>query len=73
MKFNQTNQVIADDSVIEDSSDNLDCFGEFSKEDKICTTYCSYSIRCAIEQSQNPRVDILDHILTMDFFPAKIH
>lgn len=73
MKFNETNHMIADYPAMEDSRDDLDCFGEFSKEDKVCTTYCSCSICCAIEQSQNPRFDVLDHILTMDFYPIRTH
>jgi hypothetical protein len=73
MKFIDTDDILVDDSAIDDSRDDLECFGEFSRDDKICTTYCSCSIRCAIEQSQNPRVDIFDHILTLDFFPARMH
>jgi len=52
----------------EDVIDELDCFGEFDKNDRICTKYCGVSIRCAIERTQNPKVDILDHILEMDFY-----
>jgi len=73
MKFEPIDQTVQDISLREDSKDNLDCFGEFSKTDKICTNYCSFSIRCAVELSQNPRIDILDHLLTLDFFPAKIN
>ncbi|MFH1156445.1 MAG: hypothetical protein V1793_21770 [Pseudomonadota bacterium] len=73
MKFEQIDQRIIDPSVQADSRDNLDCFGEYSKGDAVCTKYCAISIRCAIEHDQNPRVDILDHLLTLDFFPAKMH
>ena len=73
MKYEQIDQIVPDISLREDAKDNLDCFGEFSKNDKICTNYCSFSIRCAIELAQNPRIDILDHLLTLDFFPAKMH
>ncbi len=73
MKFELFDYKMADDTLQEDSKDNLDCFGEFSKKDKICTTYCSFSIKCAVEHSQNPRIDILEHLLTLDFYPAKVH
>jgi hypothetical protein len=73
MKFEQIDPKIIDTTVLADSRDNLACFGEYSKADAVCTRYCAIAIRCAIEHSQNPRVDILDHLLTLDFFPAKIH
>ncbi|MEA2059381.1 MAG: hypothetical protein U9P10_02435 [Thermodesulfobacteriota bacterium] len=52
----------------EDVIDELDCFGEFDKNDRICTRYCGVSIMCAIERTQNPKMDIFDHIVEMDFY-----
>ena len=66
MKFEPTDtdhDIIMENSPMEDSVDNLECFGEFCKEDRMCTKYCAYSIRCAVEQSQNPKIDIFDHLL----------
>jgi hypothetical protein len=48
-----------------DSVDDLECFGEFSRSDKMCTKYCSCSIQCAIG------IDYLDHILNLHFYPAR--
>lgn len=73
MKFELIDQRIVNESVLPDSRDNLECFGDFSKTNKICMNYCAACIRCAIEHSQNPKIDILDHLLTLDFFSAKIH
>ena len=73
MKLIEIDEIETDNSAMEDAVDDLECFGEFSRDDKICTTYCSCSIQCAIEQSHNPRVDFLDHILTLDFYHATIH
>lgn len=73
MKFKEDYQPVVADPLLDDSRDNLECFGEYSKHDKICTEYCGASIRCAIEHQQNPRIDILDHLLTLDFYPAKMN
>ena len=56
-----------------DSIDDLECFGEFSRNDKVCTNYCSCSIQCAIEQNQNPGIDFFDQILNLNFYPARIN
>ena len=79
MKFIDTDFMEMSDSEDErlrrdlrtDSVDDLECFGEFSRSDKVCTNYCSCSIQCAIEQSQNPGVDYLDHIMNLQFYPAR--
>lgn len=57
---------------MEDSLDTLDCFGEFSKENPVCTRHCGTSIQCAVERTNNPKTDIFEHLLTMNFFPARI-
>lgn len=74
MKFRkeETNNIIPGQFLREDSEDELACFGEFSKTDIICTKYCSASIRCAIEHSQNPKADLFEHLLNLNFFPARI-
>ncbi|MBF0228973.1 MAG: hypothetical protein HQK63_05185 [Desulfamplus sp.] len=73
MKFYQNDQFITDGELIEDSRDSLDCFGEFNKHNIICTKYCSDSISCAIEHSLNPNFDILEQILTMDIYQARMN
>ena len=54
-----------------DSIDDLECFGEFSRKDKVCTHYCSCSIQCAIEQDLNPGIDFYEHILNIHYYPAR--
>jgi hypothetical protein len=73
MKLYHNDQFITDGELIEDSRDSLDCFGEFNKNNIICTKYCSDSISCAIEHGQNPGFDILEHILTMDIYQARMN
>lgn len=73
MKFYESGQFVPDGELVEDSRDSLDCFGEFNKNHIICTKYCSESISCAIEHSQNPGIDILEHILTMDIYQARMN
>lgn len=74
MKFyeEEIDQIIQNRMMEEDSEDELECFGEFSKKDIICTKYCSASIRCAIEHNSNPKIDIFEHLLNLDLFPAKM-
>lgn len=72
-KIYQSDQFFMDDDLPDDSRDSLDCFGEFSRYDIICTKYCSESILCAIEHELNPPIDILEHFLAMDFYPARIN
>ncbi|MEA1967713.1 MAG: hypothetical protein U9N77_05800 [Thermodesulfobacteriota bacterium] len=71
MKIKQIKQKNTDSSLKEDlkedSLDDLDCFGEFDKNERICVKYCGVSIRCAIEKIHNPKIDILDHIMELEF------
>jgi len=74
MKFyeEEIDQIIQTEMMKEDSEDELECYGEFSQKDIICTKYCSASIRCAIEHNRNPKLDIFEHLLNLDFFPARM-
>ncbi len=74
MKFYEEDieQILQNKILKEDSEDELECFGEFSKNDIICTHYCSASIRCAIEHNSNPKLDLFEHLLNLNFFPAKM-
>ncbi|MGD9732038.1 MAG: hypothetical protein AB7U45_07630 [Desulfamplus sp.] len=73
MKFYHDDQFVFDGELIEDSRDSLDCFGEFNKNNIICTKYCSDSISCAILHSNSDDFDLLDHILTMNIYPARMN
>ncbi|MFO7751293.1 MAG: hypothetical protein R6V54_14485 [Desulfobacteraceae bacterium] len=68
MKFEPMDHKLNRESTLKaDAMDDLDCFGEFDKHDRICSRHCGVSIRCAIETNENPKVDILDHIMEMEF------
>lgn len=68
LKIDQIHHKDKKHGLREDVIDELDCFGEFDKNDRICTKYCGVSIRCAIERTENPKMDILDHIMEMDCY-----
>ncbi|SMC80023.1 hypothetical protein SAMN02746065_110134 [Desulfocicer vacuolatum DSM 3385] len=72
MKFKRIVDGIVNDMTPDDSLDTLDCFGEFSKTDKVCTCYCSASIQCAVEHAHNTGVDLFEELLTMNHFPARM-
>ena len=38
-----------------------DCFGEYNKKNKLCSTYCSISIRCCVMRAKNPKIDIFEN------------
>ena len=41
-------------------------FGEFNTQDRICRKYCALNLRCAIEQEQNARMEILEDLVTWE-------
>ena len=63
---------LVNDRTLDDSQDNLDCFGEFCKTDEVCTHYCAAAIQCAVEHTHNPRIDLFDELLTLNYFPARM-
>lgn len=73
MKFYQDDQLFIDEDLPNDSRDSLDCFGEFSRDNPVCIKYCSDSIQCAIEHNENPAIDIMEHLLAMDFYPTRMN
>jgi len=44
--------------------DYLGCFGGFDINDTICKKFCALNLRCAIEQEQNVRIEILDELVS---------
>lgn len=44
-------------------ANRLDCFGNFTAHDKICSKWCHLNIRCAIAKDQNQQLEIME-----DFF-----
>jgi len=46
--------------------DHLGCFGNFDIDDGICRRFCALNIRCAIEQDQNARMELLEELVSFD-------
>ncbi len=42
----------------------LGCFGRYRKHDLICRNRCALNLRCAIENDQNERFEILEELVS---------
>lgn len=42
--------------------DLLDCFGDYAKTNSLCAKHCVLRLRCAIEQDQNVRMELLSDL-----------
>ena len=42
----------------------LGCFGRYRKTDSICRQRCALSLRCAIENDQNERFEMLEELVS---------
>jgi hypothetical protein len=73
MERKELNQILVDSSIKKDSIDIPDCFGEYNKKNRLCSTYCSISIRCCILQNKHPKIDILEKLLISNEYAAKLH
>ena len=72
MEIKQLDQIIVNNSIKKDSIDIPDCFGEFNKKNKLCSKYCSISIRCCILHNKNPKIDILEKLLIHNHYAVKL-
>jgi len=69
----QLDQIMINTYVKEDSIDVPDCFGDFNKKTKLCSRYCSISIRCCILQNKSPKIDILEKLLIHNQYAIKLN
>lgn len=46
--------------------DELDCFGDYTKTNPLCAKHCVLRLRCAIEQEQNIRTEMLFDLSTVE-------
>ncbi len=53
-------------------NDHLDCFGQFDSSDTVCACHCALRLRCAIEQDQNTRLEILEEMVAAENMIIKI-
>lgn len=54
------------------SEEPMDCFGDYSKNNKLCTEHCAIKLRCAIEQNNNIRIEILEELMASEESQAKL-
>ena len=57
--------------ISETADDHLGCFGNFSIGEAVCRKYCALRLRCAVEQDQNARMEILEEIFSSEGFSEK--
>ncbi len=58
-------------AYLDDSLDIPDCFGEFDKTDKVCFEHCTVSLKCITEKNFNPKIDILDRLINLEYYQIK--
>ncbi|MFZ1986319.1 MAG: hypothetical protein WAU91_18045 [Desulfatitalea sp.] len=46
--------------------EQLDCFGDYANNNPLCAKYCVLRLRCAIEQDQNLRMELLSDLTTIE-------
>lgn len=73
MEIKQLSQILVENTVRKDSIDIPDCFGEYNKKNKLCSNYCSISIRCCVMRARNPKIDILEKLLLHNNYAVKPH
>lgn len=56
-----------------DALDSPDCFGDYNKENRLCTEHCAISIKCCIHQVKHPKVDLLERLLIHNHYAVKPH
>ncbi len=72
MKIKQIKQII-NNSLKIDSIDTADCFGEFNQKNKLCSQHCSVAIKCCVRHNKNPKIDIMEQLLTHNHYAIKLN
>ena len=49
------------------------CFGNYRRSDTVCRTRCALNLRCAIEQEQSERFEILEELVSVDGMVIKVN
>jgi hypothetical protein len=47
-------------------ADQLDCFGDYTKNNPLCAKHCALRLRCVIEQNHNIRMEVLADLATAE-------
>jgi hypothetical protein len=53
--------------------DTPECFGEFTKTNRMCHTYCAVSIRCCLMHSIHPKIGLFEKLLIHNEYAPKPH
>ena len=56
-----------------DSLDTPECFGEFTKTNRMCHTYCAVSIQCCLMHSIHPKIGLFEKLLIHNEYAPKPH
>ena len=72
MEIKQLDQIFINPSPKKDSIDIPDCYGDFNKKNKLCSKYCSISIRCCVLYNRTPKIDILEKLLIHNQYAVKL-
>jgi len=51
---------------------HVGCFGDFNPEDQICITHCALCIRCAVENDQLSKMEILEELFFAETANVKL-
>ncbi len=73
MIIKQLDEIIETHQGRQDSIDMPECFGEYHKKNKLCIKYCAVAMKCCIQKSKNPNMDILERLLIQNHYAAKLH
>ena len=68
-----TDSIMISQDPKKDSVDLPDCYGEFNKDNRLCAQYCAISIKCCVQYSKSPKIDILEKLLIHNQYAIKLH
>ena len=54
------------------TDEQLGCFGDFNRINPMCTSQCVLRLRCAIQQDQNMRMEMLEDWVAFESVNIKI-
>ena len=54
------------DGMVPELFEQLDCFGDYARTNPLCAKHCVLRIRCAIEQDQIARMEILSDLASAE-------
>ena len=58
--------------TVSTTNEPMDCFGDYDNNNPLCVKHCAIKLRCAIEQNNNMRIEILEELMASEGSPLKI-